>query len=597
MAKNDIEKKIQVRRTRNRLANNLETLENSKREYAEKAKAAYRRGDTHAYTLARSGLAATMSQLSRTREMLLNIDITSQMRDTGAATEEFLTGMETIFKRLGKLNKSVDIKKARSGLRTAISGMENVQAQLDGMLFESEDMFAELSGFADDVSEKEIDRILGLHGALEEEEAIGAAIDSMLNEPAETESPALRAEATQSAGGTPVSFAEKPQATQSAGAQSARVHALPPLSLLNDNPVREEIQAENESELVSDAEKAEGVLSELGVPAKVVNRVAGPSFSRLELTMPTGVSVQKIDPLEDDIAMRLGKPTRFEVPIPGKNAFGIEVPNKRRECVGLKELLRDAQTPSDGILYCAGLNIEREPVWKDIAKAPHILVAGSTGSGKSCFLHALIASLLFAYTPDRLRLALVDLKRVEFGVYNGLPHLYTEKAVDTDEGTLALLQALCEEMERRYELLSQNVCRNLAEYNRTTSARLPYIVTVIDEYADLSLSPRHKEFDALIRSLSQKARACGIHLILATQRPSVDVISGTIKSNFPTRAAFALASKDDSRTVLGTNGAEQLLGGGDMLYSDAGADRLLRLQAPYITDDEIRRLVRFLKGA
>ncbi|MDE6398143.1 MAG: hypothetical protein K2L51_02370 [Clostridiales bacterium] len=609
--KNDFEKKAQVRRTRNRLANSLQTLEENKRMYIEKAKTARARGDKHAYSLARSGLAATVVQSKRTREMLLNIDITAQMRDTGAITEEFLTGMETIFKRLSKVNKSINMKQARAGLRTAITGMESVQAQLDCMLEESEDAFAALSSAGDNVSEQEIDRLLGQQAALDEEDEVGAELDKLLGGEQTAERVAVSAAAGEA---TPyvadASAREQAAPVQAGGNGQAggvgkrmcypRGTALPPLDLLNDYRSEEDVRRENEQALVENAAAAEKALAELGVPAKVVRSVCGPTYGRLEMVMPTGMSVQKIDPLVADIAMRLGKPARFEVPIAGKNAFGIEVQNDRREIVGLKELLAsDAFRAAEGdLLYCLGIDAERTPIVKDLARAPHLLVAGCTGSGKSCFLHTLLTSLFYRYTPAALRVALIDLKRVEMAVYNGSPYLITDGAVDTDEDALTLFNELCDEMERRYALLLGKGCRNIKEYNRSAaeSEKLPYIVAVIDEYSDISTSPMNKEFDASLRRLSQKARASGIHLVLATQRPSVDVISGTIKSNFPTQVAFRTVRKEDSRTILsGQSGAEQLIGNGDLLFAEASEAGLKRVQAPFITGAELQKVCAWLK--
>ncbi len=625
MTKGELEKRMQLKRTRSRLAGNVGKLETAQREYIEKAQAALKRGDKHAYSLARSGLKTTVVQLKRTREMLLNIDITSQMRDTGAITEEFLSGMETIFRSLGKLNKSIDIKGAQSNLRKAIAGMENVQAGLDSFLMESEEMFDEISSSTGVISDAEIDELLGVSAAVEEETEMGAQLDEVIDsaeeekaekERARQEPPRVYKVATPSASApTPAPSAAKPAEPPKPdifsmpdgekGAlrlymQGQYDYEFPPLDLLDNYVTDAAIRQANEAELAEDAAAAEKVLAELGVPATVVNRIAGPAFSRLEMAMPTGMSVQKIDPLVSDIAMRLGKSARFEVPIPGKNAFGIEVANARRETIGLKEMIAsDAFTnAAGGVKYCLAVDIERSPVVKDLAKAPHMMIAGSTGSGKSCFLHSLITSLMYKYSPSALRLAIVDFKRVEMAVYNGTPHLISDKVVDTDEDALELFNTLNAEMERRYDLLVQKGCRNIDEYNKTCDAidRLPYIAVFVDEYADISTSPLNKSFDTVIRRLSQKARASGIHLVLATQRPSTDVISGTIKNNFPVQIAFKVARKEDSRTTLsGQNGAEALLGNGDMLYNEPSGGGLKRLQAPFVSTDELKRVTEWVR--
>ena len=267
----------------------------------------------------------------------------------------------------------------------------------------------------------------------------------------------------------------------------------------------------------------------------------------------------------------------------------------RRDVIGLKEMVgSDSFVESHGdVNYCLAVNIDRSPVIKDLAKAPHMMIAGSTGSGKSCFLHSVITSLMYKYTPSRLKLAIIDFKRVEMAVYNGTPYLLTDKVVDNDEDALELFNIVCDEMERRYDLLVQMGCRNIGEYNDKCepSEKLPFIAVFVDEYADISTSPLSKEFDAVIRKLSQKARASGIHLVLATQRPSTDVISGTIKNNFPVQIAFKVARKEDSRTTLaGQAGAESLLGNGDMLYNEPSGGGLKRMQAPFVSTEELRRV-------
>lgn len=601
MGQSDFDKRMQVRRTRGKLSANLEKLEQSKSAYIEKAKEAYKRGDTHTYALARAGLAATLKQMGRTREMLLHIEITTLMRDTGNATEEFLTGMETIFKRLKKVNKSLDIGKAQRGLRGAIAGMENVQMQLDGMLEESEETFAALGGDAY-VSDAELDGLLGASAAQDEEDA---AIDAMLGEAlGRTQSaPAAAAEPPAHVAQTPFPASQEspapmessvpPKAKKTEKFASGSAGALPPLELLNDYATQDEAREENERALTEAGRAAEEVLAELGVPAKVVGRVAGATFARLEMAMPIGTSVQKAEPLMGDVALRLRTSVRFCERIEGKDAFGIEVPVPKRTIVGLKRLLTD-ETYNAGhgaLRYVLGMDINGAAVASDLTRAPHVLIGGSTGSGKSCFMHSLLASLLYRYTPAELRIALIDLKRVEFAAYAGIPHLAGEIVCD-DDTAFALINELCEEMERRYTLFSQIRCRHIAEYNGQSREKLPYVVAIVDEYADIATGTHGKEFETCLRQLVQKSRACGIHVVLATQRPDVKVLSGTIKANFPTQIAFKVARKEDSRTILGgRGGAESLLGNGDMLYCDAASADALRLQAPFVGAEETAKLV------
>lgn len=346
----------------------------------------------------------------------------------------------------------------------------------------------------------------------------------------------------------------------------------------------------------------EKTLENFNVNAKVIGVTKGPSVTRFEIQPEAGVKVSKITGLTDDIKLSLAaKDIRIEAPIPGRNAIGIEVPNEVCEPVVIREILRSCEfqkNPSP-LTVALGLDISGKPIVTDIQKMPHGLIAGSTGSGKSVCINSILISIMFKATPDEVKLMLVDPKMVELAPYNDIPHLVTPVITDAKQATIALKWAV-EEMERRYELFVQNGVRDIKRYNEVmkrdqdTSPAMPYIVIVIDELADLMMvSPQDVE-EAICR-IAQKARACGIHLLVATQRPSVDVITGLIKANIPSRIAFSVSSQADSRTIIDSGGAERLLGKGDMLFFENGASKPLRIQGNFVSDEEIDKVIELVK--
>ncbi|WP_432774701.1 DNA translocase FtsK [Brevibacillus gelatini] len=369
-------------------------------------------------------------------------------------------------------------------------------------------------------------------------------------------------------------------------------YCLPSLALLNPSPPISEDDNEH-----TQLQKLllEETLSNFNVSASVVGIVKGPSVTRFELQPAPGVKVNKITGLIDDIKLNLAaKDIRIEAPIPGRNAIGIEVPNLTSRPVLIEKIIgseKFQQHPSP-LAVALGMDIGGEPIIADIKKMPHGLIAGATGSGKSVCINSIIVSLLYKATPEQVRLLLIDPKMVELAPYNHLPHLVTPVVTEAKQATAALKWAV-EEMEKRYALFVDAGVRDIDRYNQTTDDQLPYIVIVIDELADLMMvSPQDVE-DCIIR-IAQKARACGIHLLLATQRPSVDVITGNIKANVPTRLAFAVFSQVDSRTILDQSGAERLLGRGDMLFLESGTTPV-RLQGNFVSDDEIERITQTIK--
>ncbi|MGI6701584.1 MAG: DNA translocase FtsK [Christensenellales bacterium] len=343
------------------------------------------------------------------------------------------------------------------------------------------------------------------------------------------------------------------------------------------------------------------VLLEYDIDTVVDRYTVGPSFTRYEITMPIGVTVKRIQQISDDIAMRLkANKLRIEAPIPGKNAVGFEIPNSRPSIVGLRDCVRSSVFKKESELsFLLGMSLSGEVYACNIVKMPHLLIAGSTGSGKSVMINSLICSLLFKYSPDQLRLILIDPKRVELSLYNNLPHLLIPEVIYDAEKAINALNFLIKEMERRYELFHNMRVRNLEEHNRKAeeegSALLPYIVLIIDELSDL-MSYKKRDMEEKIKRLTQLSRAAGIHLIVATQRPSVDVITGTIKTNFPSRIAFAVTSYEDSRTILGHGGADKLQGQGDMLYHPTGAPDPIRLQGAFIDKDEVEAITNYIRA-
>ncbi len=334
-------------------------------------------------------------------------------------------------------------------------------------------------------------------------------------------------------------------------------------------------------------------LGHFGVEAKIVGIVSGPHVSRYELRLAPGTKVKKVTELSNDLAYGLASTDiRILAPIPGKQAVGVEVPNTRRRLVRLGDIYAGRPEKTSPLVAWLGKGIDGNPVWTDLAKMPHVLVAGTTGSGKSGCVNAMLCSILMQASPNDVRLVLVDPKRVELNHYENVPHLLTP-VVTSPRLAANVLANLIGEMESRYGIMGEARCRNLAELNRSRAKSgeppLPHILCVIDELADLMMvSPAEVE-DSIIR-LAQKSRATGIHLVLATQRPSTDIITGTIKVNIPARIAFAVSSQTDSRVILDQGGAEALLGQGDMLFRGAGTSKLARIQGAFVTEEEIARI-------
>ncbi|MGD9301912.1 MAG: DNA translocase FtsK 4TM domain-containing protein [Desulfobacterales bacterium] len=388
--------------------------------------------------------------------------------------------------------------------------------------------------------------------------------------------------------------------------RNGKGYQVPPFSFLN-NPDEPPVSSDDKN-LRMQSQLLEKKLEDFGVHGKVVAVSPGPVITTYEYEPAAGVKINKIVNLSDDLSLALRATSiRIVAPIPGKAVVGIEVPNVNREKVRFKEIVASSafDKSKSKLTICLGKDIVGNPVVAALDKMPHLLIAGATGTGKSVALNAMICSLLYKATPDDVKLIMVDPKRIELSSYDGIPHLITPVVINAKKATNALFWAV-REMERRYELLSKMNTRNIGQYNKKIESsekpnddsewqKLPYLVIVIDELADLMMLAS-RDVEVTLTRLAQMARAAGIHLILATQRPSVDVLTGIIKANFPTRLTFQVSSKTDSRTIIDTNGAENLLGSGDMLFLPPGTAKLQRIHGAYISESELAQITKFLRA-
>jgi S-DNA-T family DNA segregation ATPase FtsK/SpoIIIE len=377
-------------------------------------------------------------------------------------------------------------------------------------------------------------------------------------------------------------------------------YQIPPLSLLSD-PYSEE-KIDTKLNIEENIKILESTFSNFGIDAKVVGVIQGPTVTRYEIHPAPGVKISKITILSNDIALAFAVASvRIEAPIPGKNAVGIEVPNRKRINVYLKEILQSNEFKNSKfkLPIALGIDIGGKPIIADLIELPHLLIAGATGSGKSVCINNIILSIIYNLSPEKVKLIMLDPKRVELNIYNGIPHLLIPIITDTNQA-IKVLNWVISEMEKRFKIFAEAGVRNLEGYNeyvrnlKNDINALPYIIIIIDELADLMLSSPVKAEEVLCR-LAQMTRATGIHLIIATQRPSVDIITGSIKINFPSRIAFAVSTQVDSRTILDVNGAEKLLGNGDMLFSPVGVSKPIRAQGAFVTEKEIKNIVSYLR--
>lgn len=390
------------------------------------------------------------------------------------------------------------------------------------------------------------------------------------------------------------------------GASNPSVYRLPKFDLLTPTPKNKK---NSEEPFIKENQiKLEKVLNDFDIKGKVVEIHIGPAVTEYEIIVPSGTKVSRIVGINKEIALAMAaKEVRIQAPIPGKNTIGIEIPNREISSVGFREVLEATwqNNGSNKILVALGKDIMGTSILADLSKMPHLLVAGSTGSGKSVCINTIICSILMRYKPDEVKLVLVDPKKVELTNYNGIPHLLCPVVSDPKKASV-VLQKVVAEMEKRYDIFAEKEVKNIAGYNDLiekerkknpdiNTTRMPYIVVIIDELADLMLVASKEVQDSIMR-ITQMARAAGIHLIVATQRPSTDIITGVIKNNIPSRIAFSVSSAIDSRTILDASGAESLLGKGDMLYLPMGESHTTRIQGCFISDNEISKLIEYCKA-
>lgn len=376
-------------------------------------------------------------------------------------------------------------------------------------------------------------------------------------------------------------------------------YSFPPIDLLEKIPPRDERSLKKEQE--ETAARLIDTLHSFGLESRIINICRGPAVTRYELQPSAGVRINRFTQLSEEIAMNLATTGVRIAPIPNKTAIGFEVPNRTVSTVGIRELIESAEfsNAKSRLTVCLGKDIAGNSIVTDIAKMPHGLIAGATGSGKSVCINSIIMSLLYKATPDEVKLLMIDPKVVELGVYNGIPHLLVPVVTEPRKAAGALGWAV-NEMEKRYRMFAENEVRNLKGYNRLADQRedmprMPHIVIIVDELADLMMTAP-KEVEDYINRIAAKARAAGMHLILATQRPSVNVVTGVIKNNIPTRIAFAVSSQVDSRTILDSGGADKLIGRGDMLFKSADSQKPLRVQGCFVSDEEVETVVEYIKG-
>ncbi|MEK7511668.1 MAG: DNA translocase FtsK 4TM domain-containing protein [Patescibacteria group bacterium] len=392
---------------------------------------------------------------------------------------------------------------------------------------------------------------------------------------------------------SPKSLLGKPVAEAQTTIKNPKIKIDLPLSLLDDRKSKP-----TSGDIKLGTERIKKTLENFNIPVEMDEVQVGPTVTQYTLKPSEGIKLSRITALNNDLAMAMAAhPIRIEAPIPGKSLVGIEVPNQKPAIVRVREILESVsfKNRKTNITVALGKDVSGKCWVGDITSMPHMLVAGATGSGKSVCLNAIIMSLLYQNNPETLRLILIDPKCVEFPIYNGIPHLLTPVITDVTKTVYALRWAITE-MDHRFDILSKEKKRNIASYNLTAKEKMPYLVIVVDELAALMVMAAAEVEGCIIR-LTQMARAVGIHMIVATQRPSVDVITGLIKANIPCRVAFSVASLMDSRTILDTSGAEKLVGKGDMLYMTPETSKPRRLQGAYVSDDEIKRVVDFLKNA
>lgn len=616
----EIKKKREEAKTISLLKNAIANWTKRKDEYTANAKDALKKGNESQARMQIALLRNAMVELAQAQDMHANFIAARDMREMQKLSAHFVRSLNSVMKDVAHLSKSVNFESSQKLFKKSVLAQGDAAFALRQLLEQNGQAFSDNVSLLSDTDEDDIRTAL-LREIGRDADSFDDSLTAMEAEfaaPATEKTPDVPKKLAETEGGA-VQPASEETIPQEKPPLAERIpekkrsdspkevdpdsyfgyhggeYVFPPIDLLKDYD-NAQLREENENAIQGIIEALEGKLREFGIKAVTERYIIGPVFTRIELRPDASVQIAKIAALKDDISMALQRRVRLLLPIEGKPLIGVEVGNVVRAVVPLKRMITaQSERECDAQHIEAGLGVDLEycPQFRTFYSLPHLLVAGTTGSGKSVFLNSLIMEMLYRYAPSDVRLVLIDFKRVEFGFYNGLPHVVGGRAIDEYEDALRVVELLDREMDRRYALFSGAGARNLAEYNSSCEKKIPQILVIIDEYADIACSAYAKQFDRLVQRLAQKARACGIHLVISTQRPSVKVINGVIKANFPTRVAFAVASYVDSMNILDSTGAECLLGSGDMLFT--GGRHTERLQSPYVSTDEILAVTDFIK--
>ena len=603
-------------KTKRELENSIILLERKRNDYIAKAKEALKTKDESAYRTYVALLKNCIFNIKQAQDLRANYIMAEDLLEMQTLNKKTLKQIENIMVDVYKTSNAMNIEKSQKIFNKALEKRHFTAMQLQDLLKENHMSFESSVNTLSDITDTEVKDLL--QGEIEKE---GNNTEDLLAslEQSFPELNGIQGEAIKQMPAPNVVVEGRPNPQPAPAPQPApqpapapepapqiepapapviekKQYVLPPLDLLQDIPEQEEIKEKNRQELVGVAELVEKKLNDFDIVIKCENIVVGPSVSRLEYRLVSKTPLSKIEALENDIAMTIQRRVRLLLPIKDKNLIGVEVANAFRSTVGLKQALLKEPVEPGKIKFLLGEDIEGRVKNMEFKSLPHMLVAGQTGSGKSVFLQCLINSLLFRYTPEEVKFVLIDFKRVEFFSYNGLPNIVGGKVIDEHEDALNALKGLCEEMDNRYSLIANDPkgVDTIEEYNAAyPEKRLPTIVCIIDEYADMIGSALKKDFNACVTRLVQKARAASIHLIISTQRPSVDVIDGVIKANLPTKIALSVASHVDSGNIINASGAQNLTGMGDMLMAQLG--NLDRYQSPFISKPEVKAVIAFIK--
>ncbi|MDA1477656.1 DNA translocase FtsK [Bacillus sp. CLL-3-40] len=514
-------------------------------------------------------------------------------------TEIHLTSSEDNQKRMRLIEEDDDFQKQHAEEATAIKPFVETESSTDETATDRQNECDNHSFLDHDLQQSDLENKLEQHNVLENEhEQKEVKQDTQVPDQKVNEPTGGSSQKQQKSYTSRVPFNVMMLSSDKQNHKAPQSYQFPSLSLLDVPPAQRQ---DDHAWIQKQKDLLDETLENFNVKANVVHVTYGPSVTRFEVHPEPGVKVNKITNLSDDIKLSLSaKDIRIEAPIPGKNTVGIEVPNLHSKMVYLREMIRSSEfrTSQSPLTSALGLDISGKPIVLDLKKMPHGLIAGATGSGKSVCINTVLVSLLYKAAPSEVKLLLIDPKMVELAPYNQIPHLVSPVITDAKAATAAL-KWVVEEMERRYELFAHARVRDIERFNETVhdkkmGEKLPYLVVVIDELADLMMVAPNEVEESICR-IAQKARACGIHLLIATQRPSVDVITGLIKANIPTRIAFSVSSGVDSRTIIDMSGAEKLLGKGDMLFLENGSGKPVRLQGNFVSDYEIDRVVSHVK--